>query len=380
MDLEVSNQDTVSGVAVVALSNELQALADQGDGGEPTDAFSEIDGVSVSEFDDGSFVGQQYEFSNVPIDQLALNDDSSTLQIRRDGDNLVVSGNLSLEDEAAADESAEDFGFGQAFFDSADLRVSIKFPGEILETNGEVDEETNTINWTPKYGESNELSATVYAPRGIPAWIWWVIGGSAAGIAFVGLGVFLFRKKGEWEPEEFADVPAPNLGQTLGAQEGFSRSDRPVFSYSVRSSPFAREHFELRVYENELSYGFFTKGGKPSSELVTIQTSQIDDVARIEDSSALGVRLVHSGKVEILPAKAKESHELVALLRSLSKAGDRHSTRPMETLSETPSTSGPSSPSAGLVDELRQLHSLLQEGVLSPEEFEELKRKRIERE
>jgi hypothetical protein len=129
MDLEVSDQDTISGDVVVALSKELQALAQDSGGGETTDAFSGLSGVEVTEFDDGTFVGQQYSFSGLPIEELSLDDDASALTIKREGDNLVVSGTLSFEDETADPAQADDLGFGQAFFDSADLRVAIKFPG-----------------------------------------------------------------------------------------------------------------------------------------------------------------------------------------------------------------------------------------------------------
>lgn len=169
MDLEVSNRDRISGTAVVALSKELQALAQAGSGG-PTDAFANLDGVKVIEFDDGTFFGQQYQFSGLPIEQFALNDDASALRIQREGDNLFVSGELSFEDETAGAAGGDDFGFGQVLFESADLRVSIKFPGEIVSTNGRVNEATNTITWEPKYGEANELRAVVYAPRGFLVW------------------------------------------------------------------------------------------------------------------------------------------------------------------------------------------------------------------
>jgi hypothetical protein len=382
MDLEVSSEDTVSGTAVVALSKELQALA-QGGGEEPTDAFADLNGVEVTTFDDGTFVGQQYEFSGLPIEDWALDDDSSALTIQRDGDNLIVSGSLSFEDEEADPEAAEDLGFGQAFFDSADLRVSIKFPGEIVETNGEVNEETNTITWRPKYGEANELNAVVYAPRGIPIWVWWVIGGVLGTLAFAaGLFILLRRRaRPTGEVSEGGEPEGPSSAKSAITKDGFPRTDRPIFSYRVQSSPFSKEVFELRVYDDELFYAFLRKGETVVSDLVTIQVAKIDDVARIEDSNALGVRLIHSGRVEILPAKAKDAQALVSLLRALS-VKKSVGTQPTDGAAHVPDKASPNSDAGELAIavELRQLSKLLADGVISEDEFLVLKKKRIERE
>ena len=382
MDLEVSSEDTISGTAVVALSKELQALA-QGGGEEPTDAFADLDGVEVTTFDDGTFVGQQYEFSGLPIEDWTLDDDSSALTIQRDGDNLIVSGSLSFEDEESDPAAGEDLGFGQAFFDSADLRVSIKFPGQIVETNGEINEETNTITWRPKYGEANELNAVVYAPKGIPIWVWWVVGGVLGTLALAAAFFILLRRRARptGEVSDGGEPEGGSIAKSAIAKDGFPRTDRPIFSYRVHSSPFSKDVFELRVYDDELSYAFLTKGETAASDLVTIQVAKIDDVARIEDSNALGVRLIHSGRVEILPAKAKDAQALVSLLRALSvkKSVGSHLT---DVATHVPGQASPNSDAGELAIsvELRQLSKLLADGVISEDEFLVLKKKRIDRE
>lgn len=380
MDLEVSDQDTISGHAVVAISKELQALADQGDGSEPTDAFSELEDVVATDFDDGTFVGQRYEFQAIPIDELTLDDESSALTIRREGDNLVVSGMLSFEEESSNPDQPDALGLEQAFFDSADLRVSIKFPGEIRETNGEVDAATNTVTWRPKYGAVNELSAVVFSPKGIPAWIWWALGGLLVAVV-VGIGGSVLLRRRTGSVQSIADETSVlEAGKSQQTSDGFDRSDRPVFSYVVRTGLFSTEYFELRVYEDELCYGFFTKGGIPSSETTRISMSYLDDVARIEDSSSLGVRVVHSGRVEILPAKAKESKELVALLRSLASAAKSSPTPGREESRDTSKAEQKDAATITVAEDLRRIHDLLTDGIITDAEFEELKKKRIERE
>ena len=46
-------------------------------------------------------------------------------------------------------------------FDTAELRIAITFPGEVLETNGQV--EGTTVTWEPVFGERNVLSAVASA-------------------------------------------------------------------------------------------------------------------------------------------------------------------------------------------------------------------------
>jgi hypothetical protein len=390
MDLEVSNQDTISGTAVVALSKELQALA-QGGGDEPTDAFADLDGVEVTTFDDGTFVGQQYEFSGLPIEDWALDDDSSALTIQRDGDNLIVSGSLSFEDEEADPEAGEDLGFGQAFFDSADLRVSIRFPGEILETNGDVNEETNTITWKPKYGGVNELNAVVYAPKGIPQWVWWVVAAVLA-ISLIVAGLLFARSRGRSAVQ--GNEPSPSAGSSERADSsksianrdvGSRRTDRPVFSYQVKSGPFAKEAFELRLFEDELDFGFVDKSGSLTTELAVIPVGSIESSTVLEGRAGLGVRLVHSGKVEMLPAKKGDAKTLVSLVKSLrvGRSNSKPSPNDASVVNVRPTAQAAgalqSTPTqASVAEDIRQLHELFKEGALSEAEFKELKKRRIE--
>jgi hypothetical protein len=391
MDLEVSNQDTVSGTAVVALSKELQAFAEESGGGEePTDAFDEVDRAEVSDFDDGSFVGQQYEFNAIPIEEFSLNDDESALKIERDGDKLVVSGNFSLEDEAADADAGEDFGFGQAFVDSADLRVTMKFPGDIRETNGEVDEDTNTITWIPKYGEANELSAVVYSPKGIPQWVWWVVG-AALGTSLIVAGLLFARKHrrtvvqgNEHSPSAGGSNKADSSETIAGRDVGPRRTGRPVFSYQVRSGPFAKEAFELRLFEDEVDFAFIDKSGTPTTDLVTIPIGSIESATVLEGRAGLGVRLVHSGKVEMLPAKMDDAKTLVSLVKSLrvSKSSDKSAPNNAGDANSRPTaqtTGHVQSPptQASISEDIRQFGQLLEDGLITPEEFARMKEKRI---
>jgi hypothetical protein len=376
MDLEVSDQDTISGDVVVALSKELQALAQDSGGGETTDAFSGLSGVEVTEFDDGTFVGQQYSFSGLPIDELALDDDASALTIKREGDNLVVSGTLSFEDETADPAQEDDLGFGQAFFDSADLRVAIKFPGEILETNGSIDEETNTITWIPKYGEANEISALVYSPRGVPTWAWWVLAG-VGGVLVAAAIMFLLVKRSS-RPSR-TDVES--LGGLADSGSSQNTGERPVFVYRVVSKFFPRETFDLRLFNDRVEYAFVRADGSREGERATILLSDISDAAVLEGKAGLGARVTHSGGVTLIPARVGDARMLVGTIQSLITVSDSGAPARAPSV-KTQRLSGVATPPpvGSLEDDLRALKRLLDDGVVTSAEFAELKKKRIEKE
>jgi len=327
---------------------------------------------------------------------LALNDDSCALTIQRDGDNLIVSGSLSFEDEEADPDAAEDLGFGQAFFDTADLRVSIRFPGEIVETNGDVNEETNTVTWRPRYGEANELSAIVYAPRGIPLWVWWLVGGVFAVLAAAG-AVIILKRRSE-STSRAGKVHQVSVGiEEQGSNEAATssevssrRSDRPLFSYRVKSGVFAKEAFLLRVFEEELDFLFIDKNGTPTTEQVVIPIQAVEDASVLEGRAGLGVRLVHSGKVDLLPARKDDSKTLVALVKSLqlgkpsellpdSQPGKNATAVAAAREGNPARTVASPSLQRSVADDIRQLHDLYKDGAISESEFAELKKRRIEK-
>lgn len=401
MDLEVSNDDKISGTAVVALSKELAGFAEESTGDDATDVFAEREGVTASEFDDGDFVGQQYEFVGVPIEELDFQDDAGGLAITRDGDFLKVAGDLNFEDNSA-DAGGDDFGFGQAFFDSADLRVSIKFPGEVRETNGELDEGTNTITWIPKYGEANEIFAVVYAPRGIPFWIWWGGGILVALLGLIVLAVVLSRRRKRGTVEggsqrsagggrtssflEWFGFGVPRAAERAEPNETASESAPGVapknarFSYEVPSrsglaSFFGgdkRETFQVWLTSDFLAYRFL----KPdTSEVVAEESVELASilnawyVANKRFGSAVRIE-VEDGTLDI-PAPEVEGKTLVRMLQ-----------RPKTKLGQTMAAEQQESEKAAdasVFTDIERLGELRAKGLLTSEEFDSKKAELLKR-
>ena len=184
VDLEVSRFDTFSGSVVVAVAEDLAAFSDE----DPTtgifdDVFQENPGVSVETFRQDGYVGEKAVFEGAPFAALdEFSDDQSTLSLRRDNNHVVFEGTFDF-----ASEDADDAGFfgDQLLALASDMEVSVSFPGNVVETNGQLEEDSNTVTWEPKLGDTTYFYAKAESGQLIPWWAWLVIGPGIAGIGFV---------------------------------------------------------------------------------------------------------------------------------------------------------------------------------------------------
>ena len=163
MDLQVNSDDTVSGTIQLGIQKELLELS----GGSVQDLLgsdspfpSDAPGVTVEEFDDGEFAGQEFTFDSVPIAEFQATDDPDALSILRQGDVFVVSGVLDMS--GALSGATGGIGTtGQELLDSAEIRITMTFPGDVQEATGTID--GNSVTWAPEFGQRLEISATASA-------------------------------------------------------------------------------------------------------------------------------------------------------------------------------------------------------------------------
>ena len=176
MDLAINADDTVNGTIVLGVQKELLELTGQ----SAEDLLGDADliptgatGVVVEPFEDDEFVGQQIIFEDLPIAEFnsgALGASGATgisgvtgaggdtLNITREGETFVVTGVLDLSSGLSGATGPFAGTGGAQFFESADIQISITFPGEVVQANGEVD--GNTVTYVPEFGERLEINAT----------------------------------------------------------------------------------------------------------------------------------------------------------------------------------------------------------------------------
>jgi len=164
MNLEVSSANTVSGTVIFAVQKQILELADGsvddllGEAPLPSDA----PGVTVSDYDDDEFAGKQFTFEAVPIEEFAGATEDE-LQITREADVFHVSGSFDLSSGLSGATGVSGFD-PSTFLQGAELQIRITFPGEVTDSNGQVD--GNTVTWVPVIGEVLELRATASAVEG----------------------------------------------------------------------------------------------------------------------------------------------------------------------------------------------------------------------
>jgi len=163
MAITLSPDDTVDGEIVFAVNKELLELTGQniddmlGDTAVPDD----VEGATTEPYEDDRFVGTRVVFEDVALEDMQESSDPDSLSIERVGDMYEVNGVLDLGTEDAELEGNPFEDQITEAFDTAELRIAITFPGEVLETNGRVD--GTTVTWEPVFGERTEFTAVASA-------------------------------------------------------------------------------------------------------------------------------------------------------------------------------------------------------------------------
>lgn len=195
MALTVTEDDTVDGTMIVAIEESLADVADESED-EGFMAGDLPEGAVVEEYAEDGFVGEKATFSAVPLSEFvefsetdeAEGDDFS---LTRDGDDFVFDASFDTDemmgDTGASPESATDDEFSQGIEEmvnralaEAEFVVAITFPGEIRETNGEV--EGTTVTWDLDITEESQMHAVAAAESG------GVLGGSGFPVLPVAIG------------------------------------------------------------------------------------------------------------------------------------------------------------------------------------------------
>ncbi len=189
-DFKVNADETVDGTMIVAIDKEFQEmLGSMGDGSTEDEDLITLDdmpeGTEVEDYDQGGFVGQKVTFEGVTFEEIMSSADEDAevtdeWTLTHEGNELVFEGTFDMTSQDEAMDMT-------AFMKDADISISMEFPGDISESNGEID--GNTVTWTPEIGDANEMRAVAADEPGFPLGL--VIGAILGVSLLIGLGVFL---------------------------------------------------------------------------------------------------------------------------------------------------------------------------------------------
>jgi hypothetical protein len=137
-------------------------------------SLRDASGVTTSEYDKDDYLGSLIVFDDVALDAFSGQSEDA-LRIVRDGEAYVFTGALDFSGESIpSDETTDETTAGDD-----DLTVSVTFPGEVTEHNGDLS--GTTVSWATPVDQRLEMSARGSAtPAGPPILL-------IAGIALVAL-------------------------------------------------------------------------------------------------------------------------------------------------------------------------------------------------
>lgn len=183
MNLDVQADNTVDGTMVFAVSKQLSELPgfNADDLGGPLESPA-AGKVTSKPYDDGTWVGTEMQFTDVPLAEFGNAEGGDDLTITRVGDQFKVSGSLDMsgDDTATPTEGFDPAALGG----SAEIRIRLTFPGEVVSANGTVD--GNSVTWTPKFGETLDIAAVANAEPSGSSTTWLLVGGLLVGLLVVG--------------------------------------------------------------------------------------------------------------------------------------------------------------------------------------------------
>lgn len=221
--------DTIDGTFIIAVQKGIgdsMGMSDEDLLSQMTDGMSaeDLDGAMVTPYEDEDWVGQQVAFEGQPIAEIS--EDDAGLTVARDGDFFVVQG-----DPLASESDDEQGDIGS--LPGAEATMSVTFPGEVVETNGEV--EGTTVTWDlvtlaePMYARGHASAGFV-----LPDWAWYAAGAVLLlGSAGLVIGVVVSRRRAT-----VPYAPAPAVAPADGGEAA------PYAPQTFEPQSFAPQSFE----------------------------------------------------------------------------------------------------------------------------------------
>ncbi len=157
-DLTLSPDNTGSMSMIMATSDEFAKSMDM-DPQEFWDSMASSlesdapEGATQEPYAEDGYTGVKYTVDNVPIETLSDPD----MSVERVGDEFVFTGSMDLSNETGTETTATDDAMTKMITDSFVAQVSVTFPGEVSEYDGELN--GTTVTWKPVYGAVTEMNA-----------------------------------------------------------------------------------------------------------------------------------------------------------------------------------------------------------------------------
>ncbi|MGB9376693.1 MAG: hypothetical protein WCB04_04175 [Mycobacteriales bacterium] len=215
MDMTVRADNTVDGTLVMAVDKSvLNAMGvSESDIARQFDAQGPFTGanrpkhgsISQRRYDEGGKVGQLYTFTNVPLSEFG---GANGLSITRKQDRFYVVGIVDMTTGERTDPREK--AIAEKFTKSAETRIRLTFPGEVIKSNGKID--GRSVTWHPKIGQRTKLTAEARTSAIIPVLV--AGGGAVAALLLIAALVtfLLLRRRRRNNAYAYGSYPGDGTG------------------------------------------------------------------------------------------------------------------------------------------------------------------------
>lgn len=187
--LAINEDNTVTGSIVMAVDKRLAPLTGKSEEQLVSTITVQPDtiakGTVVQPYQDASFVGRRYVFTNVPLSEFHGTDEVSVTLVH-DGRSYLLNGIADLRTVNLTDPAV------QRFADLFTFTIAVTFPGDVVDSDGVVT--GRTVTWSPKAGQSMPMHARAETPA--QSWLPWALGlGVFVVVVAMVVGVVVFSRR-----------------------------------------------------------------------------------------------------------------------------------------------------------------------------------------
>lgn len=194
-DFTVNPNDTVDGTVIIGVSKQVASMV--GDKASPQQFSNLPEGATAEKWSNDTYTGTEITYDNVALADFRENAGGSgadQLSITHEGSEYVLDGAVDMTTAGSTGDNQFAEQMASQALASADMQMRFTFPGEVVETNGQVSEDGRTVTFELKPDDRNKMRVVAKDGGDVP-WLPIGIGLGAAAVLGAGSALLVYRKR-----------------------------------------------------------------------------------------------------------------------------------------------------------------------------------------
>lgn len=227
-DVAIKDENSIHLKMVIGVSKQLMSMSGTSSSTMQDDCSGSSNDktMTAKQFDDGSYVGCEIEGTAAAKDFKGTKD--MPFRVEFDKDHVTFTMNNGFLNDAA---ESSDRQLSASML--SDFKVSVSFPGEVIEHSGSSEVSGRTVTWTSASDLFSADGLRAVSKRGfsIPVWVWPLVGVLVVGVIAAGVVLGLRRRRSAAAATDPDGVAAttwdPNEGQPGSSWPGGPQGPQP---------------------------------------------------------------------------------------------------------------------------------------------------------